>query len=125
MQIKIVLRSLENFFMNAYFALIISIMIGIGGQLSLKAGAMQGIGSKLFFLQPYILVGLSSYFCASLFYIFALREIPVSVAFPSVSISYVAVAFLAHLIWGEPFGIRQVIALGLIGLGIYTLNHSS
>ncbi|EDX78390.1 hypothetical protein MC7420_7043 [Coleofasciculus chthonoplastes PCC 7420] len=111
--------------MNAYFALIISIMIGIGGQLSLKAGAMQGIGSKLFFLQPYILVGLSSYFCASLFYIFALREIPVSVAFPSVSISYVAVAFLAHLIWGEPFGIRQVIALGLIGLGIYTLNHSS
>ncbi|MEQ9483029.1 MAG: EamA family transporter [Coleofasciculus sp. F4-SAH-05] len=111
--------------MNAYFALVISIMIGIGGQLSLKAGAMQGIGSKLFFLQPYILVGLASYFCASLFYIFALRQIPVSVAFPSVSISYVAVAYFAHVIWEEPFGIRQVIALGLIGLGIYTLNHSS
>ncbi|MEQ8973875.1 MAG: EamA family transporter [Coleofasciculus sp. C1-SOL-03] len=109
--------------MNAYFALVISIMIGIGGQLSLKAGAMQGIGNKFFFLQPYIIVGLSSYFCASLFYIFALRQIPVSVAFPSVSISYVAVAFLAHLIWGEPFGIRQVLALGLIALGIYTLSQ--
>ncbi|MEQ8958910.1 MAG: EamA family transporter [Coleofasciculus sp. C2-GNP5-27] len=108
--------------MNAYFALVISIMIGIGGQLSLKAGAMQGIGNKLF-LQPYIIVGLSSYFCASLFYIFALRQIPVSVAFPSVSISYVAVAFFAHLIWGEPFGLRQVLALGLIALGIYTLSQ--
>ena len=98
-QIKIVLRSLENFSVNAYFALVISIIIGIGGQLSLKAGAMQGIGTKLFLFQPYILVGLSSYFVAALFYIFALRDIPVSVAFPSVSISYVAVAFLAHLIW--------------------------
>lgn len=109
--------------MNAYFALAISIMIGIGGQLSLKAGAMQGMGNKLLFLQPYIIVGLASYFCASLFYIFALRQIPVSVAFPSVSISYVAVAFLAHLIWGEPFGIRQILALGLIALGIYTLSQ--
>jgi len=108
---------------NAYFALAISIMIGIGGQLSLKAGAMQGMGNKLLFLQPYIIVGLASYFCASLFYIFALRQIPVSVAFPSVSISYVAVAFLAHLIWGEPFGIRQILALGLIALGIYTLSQ--
>ncbi|NDJ25188.1 EamA family transporter [Nostoc sp. B(2019)] len=111
--------------MNSYFALLTSIVIGIGGQLSLKAGALQSFGSKVnLFLQPYVLVGLVSYFVAALFYIYALKKIPISVAYPTVAISYAVVSFLAHLLWGEPFGVKQIIALLLIGLGIFTLNHS-
>jgi undecaprenyl phosphate-alpha-L-ara4N flippase subunit ArnE len=108
--------------MNSYLALIISILIGIGGQLCLKAGAIQEVKNQILFLQPYIIVGLFSYFLAALFYIYSLKTIPLSVAFPSVSISYVAVAFLAHLIWGEPFGVKQVLGLILIASGIYTLQ---
>lgn len=110
--------------MNAYLALIVSIFIGVGGQLSLKAGALQNWGNRILFLQPYVLVGLCSYFVAALFYIYALKKIPLSIAFPSVSISYVAVAFLAHLLWGEPFGARQFFALLLISLGIYILSRT-
>jgi len=109
---------------SSYFALITSIIIGIGGQLSLKAGAVQSFGSKTsLFLQPYVFVGLFSYFVAALFYTFALKKIPISVAYPTVAISYVVVSFLAHLLWGEPFGIKQIFALLLIGLGIFTLNY--
>ncbi len=109
--------------MNPYLALATSIFIGIGGQISLKAGAIQELGDRILFLQPYILVGLCSYFVASLFYIYSLQTIPISVAFPSVSISYVAVALIAHFLWGEPFALRQVFALLLIVLGIYTLSR--
>jgi undecaprenyl phosphate-alpha-L-ara4N flippase subunit ArnE len=109
---------------NYYLALVTSIIIGIGGQISLKAGAVSSSGNKInLFLQPYVLVGLSSYFVAALFYIYALKKIPISVAYPSVAISYVAVSFLAHLLWQEPFGVKQIFALLLICLGIFTLNH--
>ncbi len=107
--------------MNAYWALVISIILGIGGQLSLKTGAVQSFASKNLFVQPYVILGLFCYFCAALLYTFALKVIPLSVAFPSVSISYIAVAFLAHILWGEAFGLQQIAALLLIGSGIYVL----
>ena len=110
--------------MNAYLALTVSIIIGVGGQISLKAGAIEHFGNKILFLQPYVLVGLASYFVAALFYIYSLKTIPISLAFPSVSISYVAVALLAHLFLGEPFGGRHFFALLLISLGIYILSRS-
>ncbi|MEH1944088.1 MAG: EamA family transporter [Nostoc sp.] len=110
--------------MNPYLSLAISILIGVCGQISLKAGAIQSFGNKMLFLQPYVVIGLLSYFLAALFYIYSLKYIPISVAFPSVSISYVAVVFLGHLLWGEAFGVNQIFALLLIGLGIYILNYS-
>lgn len=110
--------------MNSVTALVASILLGVFGQISLKAGAIQESNSSSIYLQKFTFLGLAFYFLAALFYIFALKKIPLSIAFPSVSISYVAVAFLAHLIWGEPFGLRQILALLLIGLGIFLLSRS-
>jgi small multidrug resistance pump len=45
----------------------------------------------------------------------ALKKIPVSIAFPSVSASYALVAALAHLLWNEPLGMPQIADLALIG----------
>jgi undecaprenyl phosphate-alpha-L-ara4N flippase subunit ArnE len=111
--------------LHPYFALITSILIGVGGQLSLKAGATDNSAMKTVLLQPFILLGFASYFVSALFYIYALRKIPLSVAFPSVSISYVIVSLMAHVLWGEPFGFRQVIALSLILSGIVVLSRSA
>ncbi len=110
--------------MNSVTALVASILLGVFGQISLKAGAVRASNLGSVYLHKFTLLGLVFYFLAALFYIFALKKIPLSIAFPSVSISYVAVAFLAHLIWGEPFGFRQILALLLIGLGIYLLSRS-
>jgi len=54
---------------------------------------------------------------------FALKKIPVSVAFPSVAASYAAVAIIAHLIWNEPFGWPQLGGLVLIGGGILLIHQ--
>ena len=99
----------------------LSILIGIAGQLSLKAGAAAGEVAAAVYMNPFVLAGLCLYFSAALLYIQALRTLPLSVAFPSVSISYIAVAFLAHTIWGEPFGTNQIVALALIVSGILLL----
>lgn len=107
--------------MNAYALLVLSILIGIGGQISLKTGAVKNLPFPDFLLSPSIMLGLSAYAVSAILYIMVLRTVPLSVAFPSVSVSYVAVALIAHYIWGEPFGAQQLIALALIASGIYLL----
>ena len=111
--------------MNAYLALGASIVIGVFGQLALKAGAAQsGANLEFTYLNPYVLGGLFFYFFAALLYIYSLKTIPLSAAFPSVSISYVIVALVAHFLWKEAFGVYQILALVLICSGVYLLYAS-
>ena len=109
--------------MQFYLALAAAILCGVGGQLLLKsgAGASDFIGQLL---RGHTILGLALYGLAALFYIVALRKIPVSVAFPSVAASYAIVAVLAHFLWDEPFGLAQVGGLVLIGAGIVLVNQT-
>ncbi len=105
-----------------YVALGIGILAGIGGQLLLKAGAdAPDFVSQV--LRPSTLCGLALYGSAAFLYIVALRKIPVSVAFPSVSLSYAIVAVLGHFLFGEPFGIRQIGGIALIMGGVVLINQ--
>src|SRR5262245_26245123 len=93
--------------MIQYVSLGISILAGIGGQMLLKVGAdAPNVEGQL--IRPSTIAGLALYGAAAFFYIVALRRIPVSIAFPSVSLSYAIVAMLGHLLFGEPFGVTQI-----------------
>jgi multidrug transporter EmrE-like cation transporter len=106
-----------------YVALGIGILAGIGGQLLLKAGAdAPDFVSQV--LRPSTLCGLALYGSAAFLYIVALRKIPVSVAFPSVSLSYAIVAVFGHFIFGEPFGIKQIGGIALIMGGVVLINQA-
>ena len=50
---------------------------------------------------------------------FALREIPVSVAFPSVSLSYALVVVAAYLFRDEPLGWMKIAGVLFIGAGVF------
>ncbi|HSW70208.1 MAG TPA: EamA family transporter [Gammaproteobacteria bacterium] len=105
-----------------YLCLFTAILIGVGGQIALKTGTLNVAGSSgLPLFQPFVILGLGCYFASALFYIFALKKIPVSVAFPSVSLSYVAVALIAHFLWNESFGSQQMIAIAFILTGVFLL----
>ena len=106
-----------------YVALGIGILAGIAGQLLLKAGAdSPEFVSQL--LRPSTLAGLALFGSAAFLYIIALRKIPVSVAFPSVSLSYAIVAVLGHFLFGEPFGIKQIGGIVLIMGGVVLINQT-
>jgi small multidrug resistance pump len=106
-----------------YVALGIGILAGIAGQMLLKAGAdAPDFVSQL--LRPSTLAGLALYGSAAFLYIIALRKIPVSIAFPSVSLSYAIVAVLGHFLFGEPFGIKQIGGIVLIMGGVVLINQT-
>jgi undecaprenyl phosphate-alpha-L-ara4N flippase subunit ArnE len=106
-----------------YGALALAILLGVGGQIALKAGAVAAPTLLAQFLSPLTVAGFAIYVLAALFYIVALKRIAVSVAFPSVAASYAAVAIIAHLIWDEPFGWAQFGGLVLIGAGIVLIHQ--
>jgi multidrug transporter EmrE-like cation transporter len=106
-----------------YVSLVGAILLGVGGQIALKSGALGSSSVAAQFFNPLTIVGFAIYVFAALCYTVALKRIPVSVAFPSVAASYAIVAVLAHLLWNEPFGWPQLGGLLLIGSGIMLIHQ--
>ena len=104
-----------------YLALGLGILAGIAGQMLLKAGAAApNFAAQL--VRPASIAGLALYAAAAILYIVALRRIPVSVAFPSVSLSYAIVALLGHFLFGEKLGVRPLAGIALITAGVLLIN---
>ena len=111
--------------MLSYAALAAAILIGVVGQLLLKTGVERaGDGVLAQFLNPFTIGGLFAYGFGALFYIAAIKRIPISIAFPTVAISYVLVAIASHLLWQETLGWQQFMGIGLIAAGILVLHVS-
>ena len=110
--------------MMVYYVLLgIGIVAGIAGQILLKTGAdSPDFVSQI--LRPSTLCGLALYASAAFLYLIALRKIPVSVAFPSVSLSYAIVAVLGYFLFGEPFGVKQMGGIVLILAGVLLINQT-
>jgi small multidrug resistance pump len=103
-------------------ALALGILVGIAAQLLLKQGAMGGGNIVAQFMSPWTIGGLALYGIAAFFYVVALRAIPVSVAFPSVALSYVLVALLASFWFGESLGVAHIAGIVLIVVGVGVLH---
>jgi small multidrug resistance pump len=100
-----------------YLSLLLGILLGVAGQFLLKAGA-DGESLSAQYFSPEPILGLVLYAAAALCYMFALREIPVSVAFPSVSISYILVVGIAYWRYDEPLGWSKLTGVLLICAGV-------
>jgi small multidrug resistance pump len=107
-----------------YAALLAGILFGIMGQVLLKTGAERTAGVVAQFLDPFTILGFATYAIAAIFYIIAIKKIPLSLAFPSVSASYVIVAVIGHLLWAEPLGFPQLAGIVLIAGGLLLLHQA-
>jgi small multidrug resistance pump len=107
-----------------YGALLAGIVLGVMGQILLKTGAERSTGVVGQFLDPFTMVGFGVYALAAIFYIVAIKKIPISLAFPSVSVSYIVVAVAAHYLWNEPLGLAQLGGIALIAGGILLLHQN-
>jgi small multidrug resistance pump len=106
----------------SYVALLAAIVLGVAGQLLFKAGAERSADVVRQFLDPLTIAGFAVYALSAALYVICLRKLPLSIAFPSVSLSYVAVAVAGYLIWHEPLGLPRLGGIALIVLGVALLN---
>lgn len=106
----------------SYAILFVGIVFGVIGQLLLKTGAVRATDVLGQFFQPFTIVGLGLYVFAAICYIVAIKRIPLSLAFPTVSLSYIVVAVAAHYLWNEHLGPSQFGGMALIFGGILLLH---
>jgi len=102
----------------------LAILISVGGQTLLKAGAIGRAHSADFIAQvldPRTVAGLTLYVAATFLYIVALRRIPLSVALPCTAASYIAAVFVGHFLYDEAITPTHIAAVVVIGFGVVLL----
>jgi len=118
------------------FSLILTgVLLNAAAQLLLKAGTnaighfdfhldnVIPIGFKLAF-QPFILGGLACYAISLVVWIMALSRVPVSIAYPMLSIGYVINAFVAWQWFGEALSAQKLLGIGFIVIGVYVVTRA-
>ena len=81
------------------------------------------IGIKLAANQP-ILAGLACYVVSVVLWILALSRVPVSVAYPMLSVGYIVNAIGAWLLFGESIGAQKLVGIGFIIVGVWLVARS-
>ena len=108
-----------------WLALAAAITTSLVGQLLLKSGAYDAVEAAGGFIhqlfRPTTMIGLVCYGGAALFYIVALRKIPMSVALPCTAASYVVIAIVGWAVFGESLGATKIAAIALISAGVALL----
>ena len=123
--------------MNAVaLALVLAgVLLNAAAQLLLKAGTNR-IGEFAFTLDnvvpvglkvaasPFVLGGLACYAVSVVVWILALSRVPVSVAYPMLSIGYVVNAVAAWMLFGESLAAQKLVGIGFIVVGVWLVARS-
>jgi multidrug transporter EmrE-like cation transporter len=119
--IKIILFFIGNVVFNSTGNVLIK--VGIRKTDNLNLHSFSGIINGLIF-NPALLIGIFSYMTSLVFYIFVLKEIDLSTAYPiSVSCAIVLVTIVSNFLLNETISINQVIGGAFILFGIFILTH--
>ena len=118
------------------FSLVLTgVLLNAAAQLLLKAGTNR-IGEFAFSMDnvlpigariassPPILAGLACYVVSVVVWILALSRVPVSVAYPLLSIGYIVNAVAAWWLFGETLGAQKMVGIGFIVVGVFLVARS-
>jgi multidrug transporter EmrE-like cation transporter len=74
--------------------------------------------------EPHIMSGMACYAVSLVVWIMALSRVPVSIAYPMLSIGYVVNALVAYLWLGEDVNSLRLLGIGVIVVGVFIVARS-
>lgn len=119
----------------SFILILTGVLLNAVAQLLLKAGTnavghfefhlnnILPIGVKLAF-QPFIMGGMACYAISLVVWIMALSRVPVSIAYPMLSIGYVINAFVAWQWLGEALTAQKLLGIAVIVIGVILVTRS-
>jgi drug/metabolite transporter (DMT)-like permease len=111
----------------SYVYVAATLLLTVLGQLVMKwqvsGGGLPDPANRIAFLwhmlgNPWVLASLAAGFAAALCWMLALNKLPLSHAYPFMSLSFALVLFLSAALLGEPLSWPKVAGVLLIGLGV-------
>ncbi len=121
--------------MTALALVLTGVLLNAAAQLLIKAGAVTvgrfsfSLGNILaagmhFALQWQILLGLGCYAVSVVVWILALTRVPVSTAYPMLSLGYVVTAFAAWWLFGEALTPQKLAGIAVIIVGVVIVGRA-
>jgi len=119
----------------SFSLLLLGVMLNASAQLLLKAGTnavghfeftvanIVPVGTRIA-LEPHILGGVLCYVVSLGVWIMGLSRVPVSIAYPMLSIGYVLNALAAWQLFGESLTAQKLVGIGFIIAGVYLVTKS-
>ncbi len=115
---------------SAFGFLMTGVLMNAGAQLLLKAGTnslgvltltRHGWAETLARMatQPHFVAGVAIYAASLVVWLIGLSRVPVSVAYPMLSLGYVVNAIAAHYLFGESVTLLRWLGIGFIVLGVW------
>ncbi len=99
-------------------ALLASVALGALGQVLFKLGVRGGAPLPTALASPFVVLGALAYAASTLFWLQALSRLPLSVAYPFLSLNFVLVPLAGHLLFREPLSAPQLAGCLLIAAGV-------
>jgi multidrug transporter EmrE-like cation transporter len=120
---------------SAFAFLLTGVILNAGAQLLLKAGTnVLGVITltranwfDTFWrmgTQGHFVIGVACYMVSLVVWIMGLSRVPVSVAYPMLSLGYVINAVAAHYLFGETVSIARGLGIGFIVLGVWLVARN-
>lgn len=109
--------------LNAAAQLFLKAATRSSGVLVGDTGAVSWLTASHLLIAPPLWAGLACYGVSVFLWIGALSRVPVSVAYPMLSIGYVINAFLAAMLFGEALSVAKLAGIGLIVAGVLVLTR--
>ncbi|MBN1241894.1 MAG: EamA family transporter [Spirochaetales bacterium] len=105
--------------------LLATVSFTVCGQILLKKGVPTGSVLSLRGVvgNPFILAGAFFYTASLFFWLNALKLLPLSVAAPSASASYVLIVGASAIFLGEPLTLNKAIGVALVCVGVFLIGR--
>lgn len=105
-----------------YFLILVVCLLTTAGQWCQKRAAERwqlapcSLWQKLF--DPWLVAALASMGIGLLMWLVVLHGLPLNRAYPMLSLNFVLITLVAHLVWKEPMSRRHLAGIGCIVLGV-------
>jgi multidrug transporter EmrE-like cation transporter len=108
----------------SFWFILAGVLLNATAQLLLKAGTnAMPLGIRLA-IEPHILAGLACYVISVVVWVVALSRVPVSIAYPMLSIGYVVNAVAAWALLGETVTLMRMAGIAVIVVGVFMVARS-
>jgi multidrug transporter EmrE-like cation transporter len=121
--------------LTTLFLVLLSLSLSATAQVLLRKGMLAFTTSSILanlqqfasalVTSPWIWAGLACYGASVAPWLVVLSRLPVSVAYPLVSIGYVLTAAAAALFLGETLSATRVVGIALICLGVFVISRAA
>ena len=111
--------------LNAAAQLLLKAATRTSGELLSDSGQVSWSAADGLLRTVPLWVGLSCYGISVLLWLGALSRVPVSVAYPMLSIGYVVNAFAAAMLFGEALTVAKMSGIVLIVAGVFVLARAT